>query len=78
MATDKHATMDHHATVEAFSLWSVPRQQWGSRVFFAVCFVEVFSLWSIHGLYNQGHQPASLVKLAVSVESSAEELVDGQ
>jgi hypothetical protein len=61
MATDKHATMDNHATVEAFSLWSVPRQQWGSRVLFGVCFVEVFSLWSVHGLYNQGHPPASLV-----------------
>jgi hypothetical protein len=46
----------------------------GSRVLFAACFVEVFSLWSVHGLYNQGHQPASLV----SGESSAEELVDGQ
>jgi hypothetical protein len=22
----------------------------------------VFSLWSVHGLYNQGHQPASLVR----------------
>jgi hypothetical protein len=35
--------------------------------------VGVFSLWSVHGLYNQGHQPASLV----SGESSAEELLDG-
>jgi hypothetical protein len=24
MATNKHATMGNHATVEAFSLWSVP------------------------------------------------------
>jgi hypothetical protein len=24
MATNKHSTMDNHATVEAFSLWSVP------------------------------------------------------
>jgi hypothetical protein len=24
----------------------------GSRVLFAVCFVEVFSLWSVHGLYS--------------------------
>jgi hypothetical protein len=24
MAMDKHATMGNHATVEAFSLWSVP------------------------------------------------------
>jgi hypothetical protein len=37
MATDEHATMDNHATVEAFSLWSVPRQQLGSGVFFVVC-----------------------------------------
>jgi hypothetical protein len=39
----------------------------------------VFSLWSVYGLYNQGHQPASLVyRIGVSGESSAEELVDGQ
>jgi hypothetical protein len=24
MATDKHPTLGNHATVEAFSLWSVP------------------------------------------------------
>jgi hypothetical protein len=26
----------------------------GSRVLFAVCFVEVFSLWSVHRLYKEG------------------------
>jgi hypothetical protein len=33
MATDKHATMGNHATVEAFSLWSVPVM----TSFFVVC-----------------------------------------
>jgi hypothetical protein len=42
MATDKRATMDNHATVEAFSLWSVPvmksynNRGSGGGVFFGV------------------------------------------
>jgi hypothetical protein len=53
MATDKQATM------EATSVFFVvcPKATMGSRVLFAVCFVEVFSLWSVHGLYNKGPQP---------------------
>jgi hypothetical protein len=42
MATDKHATMDNHATVEVFSLWSVLVMSYNNRgigggVFFVVC-----------------------------------------
>jgi hypothetical protein len=72
----------------AFSVWSVPRQQWGSRVLFAVCFVGVFSLWSVHGLYSsdvsrqsgqlRGQFQLRVYRVGVSGESSAEELVDGQ
>jgi hypothetical protein len=48
MATDKRATMDNHATMEAFSLGSVPVMTAcngrGSEA--------VFSLGSVHGLYS--------------------------
>jgi hypothetical protein len=58
MATDKHA-MDNRATVEAF-FCGLSQGNNGAAVFSAVCFVEVFSLWSVHGLYNQGHQPTKM------------------
>jgi hypothetical protein len=47
MATDKHATMGNHATVEAFSLGSVPVMSSNSRGI-----EEVFSLGSVLWLYN--------------------------
>jgi hypothetical protein len=50
MATDKRATMDNHATVEAFSLGSVPvMTSCNSRGSEAA-----FSLGSVHGLYSSG------------------------
>jgi hypothetical protein len=36
MATDKHATVGNRATVEAFSLWSVPVMTSLGGVFFGV------------------------------------------
>jgi hypothetical protein len=59
----------------------------GSHVLFAVCFVTVFSLWSVHGLYSsdvswQAVQLRGQFQLRVSwrwvAEKSPEELVDGQ
>jgi hypothetical protein len=66
MATDKHATIHNHATVEAFSLGSVPvMTSCNSRGSEAV-----LSLWSVHGLYSLGSYGTVPVTRVTSIVES--------
>jgi hypothetical protein len=67
MATDKHVTMGNHATVEAFSLWSVPVMMSLGSVFFVVCSRAILP-WAPASQFS-----LQSLKVAVSGESSAEE-----